>query len=532
MNKIVRYLPLAALLFTAACTDWDDHYDASASGEGSQLTLWQAIEQNPKLSDFSQVMQKTKVFRQHKKTSVSYADLLSGGQTFTVLAPVNGTFNKDSLLALIETAQGDSSVERTFVLNHLSRHAVSDDGQPQEMMLANGKRITIGAGKVGEVNITSANNRQHNGVLHVVERQVPCAYNLYEAMSNLPQFAAVGGFLRQYEEDEFDESASLSSGTVDGVPVYVDSVVVERNRMLDRIGLINAEDSTYYMVVPSTAGWQKAWDEALAHFNYDSTVEKRDSIQQFWANYSLLKDAIFSRTVQASPQDSLISKNYNRKEPKYSVFYHPFTTGIMSQYEQLINCSNGYLYQTAEWPFRPEEIYFREVKVQGENSSAILDYSGCEKANRTLSADSISEGGYLDITASSKLTPNWNVTFKLTNTLAGYYDICAVVLPESVFNTVDPSLKPRRFSATINYVDENGMAQSDNCGGKTFTADPLRVDTVVVAKAFRLPVCNYDQVNNKISVKLSCKMKKSEVSKYNSSMFLDCIYLRPTTKEE
>ena len=38
------------------------------------------------------------------------AQLLDGGQSFTVLAPVNGTFNKDSLLRLVQTAVGDSIV--------------------------------------------------------------------------------------------------------------------------------------------------------------------------------------------------------------------------------------------------------------------------------------------------------------------------------------------------------------------------------------------------------------------------------------
>ena len=86
---------------------WDDHYDATA-GPGSELTLWQTMKQQSQLSDFCQVLEQTKVFRQHKKTATSYAQLLDGGQSFTVLAPVNGTFNKDSLLRLVQTAVGDS----------------------------------------------------------------------------------------------------------------------------------------------------------------------------------------------------------------------------------------------------------------------------------------------------------------------------------------------------------------------------------------------------------------------------------------
>ena len=98
---------LAAAAALTACADWDDHYDATA-GPGSELTLWQTMKQQSQLSDFCQVLEQTKVFRQHKKTATSYAQLLDGGQSFTVLAPVNGTFNKDSLLRLVQTAVGDS----------------------------------------------------------------------------------------------------------------------------------------------------------------------------------------------------------------------------------------------------------------------------------------------------------------------------------------------------------------------------------------------------------------------------------------
>lgn len=515
-----------------ACSDWSDHYDDVSLGtNGSDLTLWQTMKEQPQLSDFCELLQQTKVFRQHRKTSVSYAEVLDGGQSFTVLAPVNGTFNKDSLLQLVQTNQGDSMVEKSFVLNHLSRANVSLTGHVQQMRLANTKRILIGNGKVGNTEIATANVHTHNGILHIMKSQVPYAYNLYEAMTDLPQFMQTGAILRQYEEDFLDENNSLSSGMVDGIPVYVDSVIIERNRMLERIGLINAEDSNYIMVVPSTAGWQQAWAEAESYFVYDETVDKRDSIQQYWTNRALLDDAVFSMTVQASPEDSLTSPQYNRRRPEYHVFYEPFTKGILSQATRTINCSNGTLYETAQWPFTPEQTYFRELRTEGEQTTLITDYNSCSYNTRVFSADSVSEKAYLDIVPATA-TANWNVTFKVENTLAGTYDICAIVLPKSVYNTVTPDERPYKFRATINYVDEAGQPQSYDCGNTNFISDPLRVDTIVLAKAFTFPVCNYDQVNSKVTVKLTCNILARETSRYAREMYLDCIYLRPSTKEE
>jgi hypothetical protein len=120
----------------SACSDWDDHYEASAS-QGSDLTLWQQLNQHSDLSDFCQVLQQTKVFRMHRKTPVSYAQLLDGGQSFTVIAPKNGTFDRDSLLRLVQTNQGDSVVEKFFVLNHLSRSTSSMKEVAQSVLLLN-----------------------------------------------------------------------------------------------------------------------------------------------------------------------------------------------------------------------------------------------------------------------------------------------------------------------------------------------------------------------------------------------------------
>lgn len=531
MKTILKYIPITLLAITS-CTSWDDHYDGQLTDGGGDATLWQTMQQRPELSDFCEVLSNTEVFRMHKKTGVSYARLLDGGQSFTVLAPVNGTFNKDSLLALVATNYGDSLVEKSFVANHLSRSTTSAIDAVREMRLANTKRVSIGGGKIDDVAIAEANVRAHNGILHVVESQMPYKYNLYEAMSDLPQFANIGNFLRQYDEDYFDENQSVSSGMVDGVPVYVDSVVVERNRMLEKIGLINAEDSTYWMVAPTTAGWQRAWEEAEPYFVYDNTVEKRDSISKYWTNRALLDDAIYSMTVQASPDDSLISVQYDRKHPEYHVFYKPFASGgVLSTAGSVIHCSNGTLYQTSEWPFRPEETYFKELKSEAEETGLITGYSQCSYNTRMFSADSVSENAYLDIVAATS-TANWTMTFNVKNTLAGAYDVCAIVLPKSVYNTVSPDLRPCKFKASIDYVDENGSQQTFNCGNTTFITDAERVDTVVLAKGFVFPVCNYDQINTKVTVKLTCNILARETSKYNREMYLDCIYLRPISKEE
>ena len=170
--------------------------------------------------------------------------------------------------------------------------------------------------------------------------------------------------------------------------------------------------------------------------------------------------------------------------------------------------------------------YNREIKTEGEQTNSILNYTLCSYTTQKHVADSVSENEYLVITPANT-NANWTMTFKLENTLATSYDVCAVILPATIYNP-KAQVKKCRFNAEIIYVDENGAEKVDNCNNTKFSQeDPEKVDTVVLAKNFKFPVCNYDQTNSKIKVKLKCNILPRETSQYSREMFLDCIYLRP-----
>lgn len=523
-------LPLSSFLYTS-CADWDDHYEDPVTQAANKQTLWQTIQQNKDLSDFSEVLSNTMILKQHRKTNVSFADLLNGEQTFTVLAPVNGSFNKDSVLNLVKTNKGDSMVVRSFVGNHLSYSLSNSIAVPTDFYLMNSKRVTISNGMALDVPIKEANVQAKGGILHVLERTLPYRHNLYEILLNDPVYAQIGEQLSSYEEDEFNPSQSVEGGMVDGEQIYVDSVFTERNLMLERVGRIADEDSTFFMVVPKADEWQRVWQEAMDYYRYDSNVEGGDSLQRFWANYSLLNDAIFSRTIQASPKDSVITYSYNKKYPKYHVFHKPYEEGGIFYGATPVTYSNGTLYTVDKWPFTPQTTYQREIKAEGERTDLILESTVCTFTSRSHVADSVSENEYLDIIP-EKNTSNWNMSFKLENTLAGTYDICVVVLPQTVYNPNKTDLKPCRFQAEINYVDENGVSKMFDCGKVKFDTRPDVVDTVVVAENFTFPVCNYNQNNSKVSVKLKCNILARETPNFSREMFLDCIYLRPKKMKE
>src|SRR5574344_847223 len=530
MKSIDKIITVAAVLIACtSCSDkWDDHYDETATG--SSQTLWQKISANSELSDFASMLSNTYVFRHHKKSSVSYADLLNSGQSFTVIAPVNGTFNKDSLLALCSTNNGDSCVEKMFIKNHIARSAVSMFSEENDILLMNMKHETIGNGKIGNIAISSANNHAKNGILHIVGSMLPYKYNIYEALSNQSCFSKIGSFLRSFEKDSLDEEKSLSSGLVDGIPVYIDSVIIEKNSQLDGFGYINSEDSAYWMIAPSTAGFDAAYDTISSYFNY-AYISKADSLQRYYTFRAMLDDAIYDMNIQSSPTDSLVSTRYNTKKWDEHVFYHPFATnGILSKTTGTMNCSNGILYQTEAWPFDYTKTFFKDITMEAEKEASIQKYSSCTYNLRYLSADSLSNNSYIDVVA-SPATANWSITYKVENTPSGSYDICAVILPNNIYNRITPDTIPNKFKASMTYYDENGRAQSYNFGNNVFTNDINRVDTIVLASAFKFPTCNYKQENATVTLTLTCSISARETSKYLRETFLDCIYLKPSTKK-
>jgi hypothetical protein len=401
--------------------------------------------------------------------------------------------------------------------------------------MMNAKNMVMSTQSIEGVAVKKANIHTKNGVMHITTAPLPYEYNLYEALNDLPTMSAAGQQLRKYEEDYFDAENSVSSGIVEGVPVYVDSVIIERNKMLSSIGYINNEDSTYWVVAPRSEGWQKVWDNTKEYFKYDEKVLKRDSLQEYWTTRALMDDAVFNMTDQKNVNDSLVSvpyltwrKYWVKDKPYFHKFDKPFAPGGLLYGADSVKCSNGVLFEVDEWPFTPEQTWLKEIWVETENLSLNTGGKDCTVISRRQVADSISSDGFLQIVPRTA-TSNWEAYFKLDNTLAADYDICAVILPRAVAGL--ENAKPCKFKATLNYVDESGASKSFDFDNTQFTSDPERVDTVVLAEGFHMPVCNYGQNDIKFTLKLQCSIRTTETSRYSREMYLDCIYLRPRTSK-
>lgn len=533
-----RYLLVfSVFLMLYACSDdtWNQHYDTNLS-QTSNKTLWDQLLEQDSLSDFREVLDSVKVMNGYKETSVTYADLLRE-QFYTVFAPINNSFNKDTLLAMCSTTAGNLIVEEHFIMSHLSRtpYSLSPYTNIRALML-NGKYLPFRDSTLADIPLIPAQSNivAKNGLIHFVNGQIPFMRNIYENIIDLPEFSGMGDFLKKHQKDSLDEAASLVAGVNDmGVLVYVDSVMIRKNQLLTSFGQINSEDSTFHMVAPSKAGWAAGYTKVSKYFNYGN-INGADSLRTYWTNFSLMKDLFFNWTMQLSPTDSIISTQYQYwlSEQKLHVFFNPFSSNGILAGAQPMKASNGIIYKVNTWPYNLESVFFTPIIAEAESDKNIR-YVSKDSFNvfqRQYFADSVSNNGYLDIYPKSPAVQT-DVTFSIPNTLSGKYDVCAVILPRSITDRTDK--RGNKFSAFLTYNQANGTTptifQCRTIAGQTyFTNKVNKVDTVLLT-TITLPSCNYRQ--NKVTVNLRLKsivtQKEINAKTFTNQMYIDCLYLKP-----
>lgn len=527
-NKSKYILPLLFLGGMCSCTDtWDDHYGVAE--DFSTTTLLDRVQEKPQLSNFLSVLQKTHVYNNNHATSVTFAELLGADQTLTVWAPVNGTFNADSLLQLCQTVKGDSTVGQHFVMNHIAHNLYNMSGQEvQEVLMLNNKFLPLHGNALYNANVVPENFNlsSTNGLLHVMSDDVEYTYNVYEALTSMKEFEHFGKFLSHYEKQELDEVNSIQAGIVDGQKVYSDSVMIKDNALFRVFDQIMSEDSAFFMLAPNADMWNTVYNEAVQYFNYGS-MPKADSIAEYWTTVSLMSDLVYNRNIQ-HPEDSIFSTSYRPINWPYHVYQKPMAAGGVldaNNIKNVLQCSNGDIYRLNNWPFTPADLYFHPIITQGEREASLREYKDCTLNYRAVIADSVSGNAYLHITPRTS-TSNWQATFEIPNTLSGTYDICAVILPKTVYNPNSRDFKPNKFKATLTYMDLDGESKKEEYGNE-ISNNPYVVDTVVIGR-FTFPTCNYQQSDVTTTLQLKCSIGNRQTN-FSREMYLDCIYLKPVS---
>ncbi len=543
-NRVKPWLGWAFSLVLAftSCTDtWDEHYDASTADYG---TLWQAIDAQQNLSNFAKVVK-----------ACHYDLILDGSQTYSVFAPTNDAFTAgeaDSLIAAFQkqAAAGvrtnDNTVVRQFLQNHIALFTYPVSSLTNDSItMMNSKYERLTASTLGDRRLLTTNALYNNGLLFTIDRKLDYFPNVFEYLGHDHDLDSVYQFLNSYSVYEFNDAKSVPGEIVDGLTIYLDSVSELRNPLFQRYGLINAEDSTYWLIAPTNSEWTRLIAEYEPCFNYPNSVAKRDSMVYTNARLAIIGGAFFSRTLNPDEafRDSAISTQGVTGEARllidqdypYYTYYHPFDAGGIFDGTVDIACSNGHVRKASAYNVSKFHTFMQTVKVEAEDilyQDTIIDAVD-PLVVRQVTSDNpfyghISGNTYVEVVP-DPATAQVTVSFKIPNILSNVkYDIYAVFVPATAYDlqAVSEAAKPNIVRTTIYWNDQNGK-EARRIFNRNVSNTPEVVDTLLLASDFTFPTCSYGLSEPQAKVQLKSNVSSKQTATHSGTLRLDCFIIKP-----
>lgn len=566
-----------------SCTDtWDDHYDAPAEGV-QQGSLWQAISQNPDLSNFASVVK-----------ACGYDVPLGSSQVFTVFAPTNANFSQDEAQALIAQYQAErgtvSDEENTtikeFLQNHIAlyNHSVSSLSNDSVVMM-NGKYMPLTHTSFGGqlLNGSTKNSLYENGILFTLDQKVDYFPNVFEYVRKDSDLDSLASFLYnpKFYYREFQPEQSVPGGFENGRTVYLDSVFEQHNELFYNLGRINNEDSVYWMVAPTNAVWKQLVEEYDQYFNYKdrvlSTPKECDSIRYTNTRLAIVEGTVFSRTTNtdAMLRDSAMSTNsvleyaYRRSywgadSLCYYQYFKPYEAGGVFNGTENVACSNGQVMKASQWNIDKRQTFFRTRIIEAEGRTAVREKSKWYDLNKkdsvysvNVTSQRVAQDNYFfypqvsshqflecrPIAESEQISVTFNIPQVLSNIP---YDIYLVMAPALAGDTTAIASEriPTRVVCTLyqktqsgaekTYIGNNGR-QVTGLELGTFETTPDAVDVFRLSpeEGITFDVCSFGlateitdaQVRLKVETDVSASEKRRGL--FTRTMRIDCIILKP-----
>lgn len=423
MNKIFKNslkggaLALVAMLGLTACTD--DHFDVNG-GKGDK-TIWKNIESNPQLSQLKQILSRSYMMRSetdkiNPATTKTLAQLLDEPQSFTVWTPLDGTYDAQRYLDILDQAEAahdsagvcseflkmEYAVANQFVYNHVARFNYESNPAEQEVILLNGKKVKYTAGgdnpEFNGVAIQGSPIVASNGTMHLIGTNSPFAYNIYDYIVASDQLKKLSEYLFDPSIDKytFSEGSSVQGAlNENGDMVYVDSVWNHTNDILNECNAkLQNEDSLYVAILPTDGAWDAAVENLSKYFKYQSTYYydwsnansafannkastayklNVDSLTNYNVKASMIRSAFFSPSTwhgisaakdsaevvdYALTADSLISTNH-------TIYYNSNMGGINPMFngQKPEHASNGYVFCVDEYAVQPEYTWMKKEEI-------------------------------------------------------------------------------------------------------------------------------------------------------------------------
>lgn len=532
---------------TTACSDWDDHYDVSSAVEGSATaTLWENIQSNSNLSQFAALLKKT-----------NYDKVLDSDQTYTVWAPLNGTFDYDALSSL-----GDDKLVREFVQNHIARNNYPASGAVDERILMLNEKVLNfeGSGQytMSGVGVAQPNVASANGVLHTINNKLEFLASIYESL-DASQFAidSVANYFHQFDERVLNESKSIKGSVVNGEITYLDSVFDEDNsRFILYRALINKEDSNYTMIVPTNKAWAKAKELISPYFNYVDNFKFAENantsnpvdvqidgtyLRDSLIHLTLMRSLFFNNNLfdngalktladgQRLVVDSLVNTSYRKLYAEDAANLFEGTTRV--------DKSNGAIFVTDSLRLHPWSFWNPMISVEAEVSSNIAALSGTRSINQITAGTQnpeiqghVSNNAYLEARPATA-SGNPTINLYLPNVLSTKYRIYGVFVPSDITNRYATDTLGNSIRVQLIYNNEQGTIPRAPLLLSNITTNPNKIDTVALGE-FEFPIAYYGTGDYSPILRLTGTVSGRDVDEEGNPLYsrvirLDCILLVP-----
>ncbi len=562
-----------AFVLTGCADTWDEHYESTVQGihEGS---LWQAIKGNSNFSNFASVLE-----------ACGYDKSLASSQVFTVFAPTNDQLSAEEAASWINSynsqkgsvSEEDNTAIKEFVRNHIALYNYSASSTSHDtLVMMNGKYAPFSATEIAGTPIvnSSVNGLYSNGVLYTIGGQVKYGPNVFEYLRKDSELDSVASFLysSHFYRKEFQADESVPGGYKDGKMEYLDSVFTQVNELFgsDFLGArLSAEDSTYWMVVPTNQQWKQLVDEYSKYFNYDDKVEDRDSMAYTNTRLAIMQGAIFSRTLNldVALKDSAMSTSAVRSSYRQSRWGAPFLryyqfgdgTGYSSQKPLSeggvltgttnVACSNGVVMKSDNWNINPLNTFNRMIIVPANSRGSIQALSKSYNSSTKETVENveavpvqvqsgtpyygklIGSNSFVEFKPGNDTT---SVTFNIKNVLSEIgYDIYVVTPPALAAdsNATDVQRLPTKLTCWLYYHNQEGKQDSTLLvNGQSTTPDII--DYMKVAEDYKFPCASYglEEETAQICMKVSTnKVSERDLlrNRFTRTMYIAYILLVP-----
>ena len=308
------------------------------------------------------------------------------------------------------------------------------------------------------------------------------------------------------------------------------------------------------MVAPTNQVWDRLVAEYTPYYNYENTVDKRDSLQ--WANtrLAIVKGTVFSRTknTDASLRDSAVSVNavdytkrkdtYGSSDLAYYQYSKPYDQGGIFTGTVNTDCSNGMVMKTNDWKIDKRQTFYQTIINEGEsrgvfkevneNNTATPSYRSVETSNPFY--NKVSNNRFVVISPLGATNPE--VVYYLPEMLSNIdYDLYVVMVPAKAGDTLvaETQVRPCKFRCSYKYYEQSGKELGDsivllNGEQSYFTTNPEVVDTVFLG-TIRVPTCSVGLIEPQVTLRFASNLSNRERRDniYTQILRIDCIIVKP-----